>query len=131
MNTPTSLSKAPCISVIDDDESVREAIKSLLESTGFRASLFASAEEFLNCMQPENTRCLIVDVQMSGMSGIELQAELSTRDSRIPIIFITAHDDEHLRSRALKAGAVEMLIKPFTEEDLLNGIHSAIQNRAS
>ena len=125
MNSSKSVCKSPCISVVDDDESVREALESLFKSTGYRVQLFASAEEFLSSSRSEETKCLIVDMRMGGMSGLELQAELCARDSRLPIVFITAHDDEHVRARALCAGAVEVLIKPFSEEALLKSIQDA------
>lgn len=119
----------PCISIVDDDESVRDALKSLLESTGLNTRLFASAEEFLQSCNVQVTDCLIVDVRMGGMSGLELQAELIARKNQVPVIFITAHDDEYVRTRAMNAGAVGVLLKPFSEDALLNSIHFALQNR--
>ena len=129
MKSLNSVSKLPCMSVVDDDESVREALESLLKSTGYRVELFASAEEFLSSSLSEETDCLIADMRMGGMSGLELQAELSARDTRLPIVFITAHDDEHVRARALCAGAVEVLIKPFSEDALLKSIQDALPRR--
>ncbi|MCW3054167.1 MAG: two-component response regulator [Chthonomonadales bacterium] len=126
MNRTVSVSPAPCISIVDDDKSIREAIKSLLGSLGFRTEVFASAEEFLNSSRLPDTECLILDIWMPGMSGLELQNALAAADSRIPIIFITANDDEEARARALRAGAVAFLRKPFHEDALLNGIHSAL-----
>jgi FixJ family two-component response regulator len=126
MNRTVSVSQAPCISIVDDDKSIREAIKSLLESLGFRAEVFASAEDFLNSSRLRDTECLILDIWMPGMSGLELQSTLAADDSRIPIVFISAHDDEEARTRALKAGAIDFLRKPFHEDALLNGIHSAL-----
>lgn len=120
------MSQAPCISIVDDDESIREAIKSLLESLGFRAEVFASAEDFLNSSRLRDTECLILDMWMPEMNGLELQSALSASDSRIPIVFISAHEDEEARARALKAGAIDFLRKPFHEDALLNGIHSAL-----
>ncbi len=114
------------ISIVDDDESIREAIQSLLRSVGFRAKTFASAEQFLQFDQIENTACLILDVRMPGMSGLELQRRLMATQCRIPIVFVTAHGDEEARSRALQEGAVEFLLKPFSEEALLNAIQAAL-----
>ena len=114
------------ISIVDDDESIREAIQSLLRSVGFRAKTFASAEQFLQSDQIENTACLILDVRMPGMSGLELQRRLMATQCRIPIVFVTAHGDEEARSRALQEGAVEFLLKPFSEEALLNAIQAAL-----
>jgi FixJ family two-component response regulator len=126
MNRTVSVSQAPCISIVDDDKSIREAIKSLLESLGFRAEVFASAEDFLNSSRLRDTECLILDMWMPEMNGLELQSALSAADSRIPIVFISAHEDEEARVRALKAGAIDFLRKPFHEDALLNGIHSAL-----
>ena len=114
------------ISIVDDDESIREAIQSLLRSVGFKAKTFASAEQFLQSDQIENTACLILDVRMPGMSGLELQRRLMATQCRIPIVFVTAHGDEEARSRALQEGAVEFLLKPFSEEALLNAIQAAL-----
>ncbi len=114
------------ISIVDDDESIREAIQSLLRSVGFKAKTFASAEQFLQSDQIENTACLILDVRMPGMSGLELQRRLIATQCRIPIVFVTAHGDEEARSRALQEGAVEFLLKPFSEEALLNAIQVAL-----
>ena len=124
------MSKVPCISIVDDDVSVREALKSLLESAGFKAEVFASADDFLNSSPLQDTGCLILDVWMPGMGGLELQSALSAAGNPVPIIFITAHDDKDMRSRALKAGAIDFLHKPFSEEALLNGIHSALERDA-
>jgi len=118
--------EAALISIVDDDESIREAIQSLLRSVGFKAKTFASAEQFLQSDQIENTACLILDVRMPGMSGLELQRRLMATQCRIPIVFVTAHGDEEARSRALQEGAVEFLLKPFSEEALLNAIQAAL-----
>ena len=118
--------EAALISIVDDDESIREAIQSLLGSVGFKAKTFASAEQFLQSDQIENTACLILDVRMPGMSGLELQRRLMATQCRIPIVFVTAHGDEEARSRALQEGAVEFLLKPFSEEALLNAIQAAL-----
>ena len=101
------------ISIVDDDDTVRAATESLVRSLGFEARTFASAESFLQSSSPRETRCLILDVQMPNMSGIELQQRLSELGFEIPIIFITAYPDEAVRQRAMEAGAVAFLLKPF------------------
>ena len=116
----------PLISIIDDDESVREALWGLVRSVGFAVSTFASAEEFVKSDQRGNADCLILDVCMPGMSGIELQRQLRADKCEVPVIFITAHKDEGMRAQALKGGAEAVLIKPFSEEALLNAIHAAM-----
>ena len=116
------------VSIVDDDESVREAIRSLLRSVGLCVDVFASAEEFLNSEAVDCTACLILDVRMPGMSGLELQARLVAADCKIPLIFITAHaSDTEARARALQAGAVDFLFKPFKEEVLLKHVYGAIE----
>ena len=114
------------ISIIDDDESVRRTTTRLIESFGFRAAAFESAEKFLSSHQLNDASCLIVDVRMPGMNGLQLQNQLAARGSRIPIIFITAYDDKESRQRAMQAGAVAFLGKPFTDEQLLQWIRSAL-----
>ena len=114
------------ISVIDDDESVRRTTTRLIESFGFRAAAFESAENFLGSGHLNDTSCLIVDVQMPGMNGLQLQSQLAAADCRIPIIFITAYDDNESRRRAMQAGAVAFLGKPFSGEQLLQWIRSAL-----
>ena len=116
------------ISIVDDDESVRDAIKSLLKSIGFRVEVFASAEDLLHAGQLHHTACLILDMRMPGMSGLELQRHLAAAQWRIPIIFITAHDEEEVRARALKAGMAACLHKPFSEAALLEAIRSALES---
>ena len=120
------MTETALISIVDDDESIREAIQSLLGSVGFKAKTFASAEQFLQSDQIETTACLILDVRMPGMSGLELQRHLMATQYRIPIVFVTAHGDEEARARALQEGAVEFLLKPFSEEALLNAIQAAL-----
>jgi FixJ family two-component response regulator len=120
---------AVLISIVDDDESVREGLSGLLRSFGFTANAFASAEEFLNSEQPKRADCLILDMRMPGMSGIELQRHLVANRYEIPVIFITAHEDEGMRARALGGGAGALLIKPFSEEALMNAIHAALGAR--
>jgi FixJ family two-component response regulator len=120
------MSEIPLIAVVDDDEAIREAVQSLLRSVGLRAAVFASAEDFLHSDQLQATDCLIVDVRMPRMSGIELQRQLATANDPIPIIFITAHGDEETRTRALRAGAVAFLDKPFSDEVLLRAVQAAL-----
>lgn len=115
------------IAVIDDDESVRIALKELLRSVGLPARTFESAEDFLKSGQQQHTGCLIADIRMPGMSGLELQAKLNAERCRIPTIFITAHGDEKMRMQALRAGAVEFLAKPFDEEALLERVRTALE----
>lgn len=122
MNTTT----APLISIVDDDDSVREALKSLIDSVGFRSVVFCSGEEFLKSPFVSQTDCLITDVRMPGMTGLELQERLNAANSSIPIVFITAHDDADARTRALRAGAVDFLQKPFSEDALLGAITSCL-----
>jgi FixJ family two-component response regulator len=122
------VSKSTIISIVDDDESVRDAIRSLLKSIGFRVEVFASAEDFWHAGRLHHTACLILDMRMPGMSGLELQRRLAAAQWRIPIIFITAHDEEEARARALRAGAVAFLDKPFSDEVLLRAVESALQS---
>jgi FixJ family two-component response regulator len=117
----------PVISVVDDDESIRQSLGGLMRSVGFGVKVFSSAEEFLNSGDPRNTGCLILDVRMPGMDGFELQRRLEASQYEIPVIFITAHGDEELRRRALIAGAVDYLLKPFSEEALLNAVQAALK----
>jgi FixJ family two-component response regulator len=119
------------ISVIDDDESIRRTTTLLIESFGFRAAAFASAESFLKSGQVHETTCLILDVRMPGMNGLELQSELAAAGHDIPIIFITAYDDKGSRGRAMLAGAVAFLDKPFNDEQLLQTVRSALIARDS
>jgi FixJ family two-component response regulator len=116
------------ISVVDDDESVRRSTRFLIESLGFRAAAFQSAEDFLESGQQHNTSCLILDVQMQNMNGFELQSELAAAGCSIPIIFITAYDDKEARGRAMQAGAVAFLAKPFSDEQLLQTVRSALRH---
>ena len=120
------MSNLSLISVVDDDTSVRESLQCLIRSFGFAVEVFASAEEFLKSDHLPNTRCLILDVRMPGMSGLELQRRLTASHCEIPVIFITAHGDGSARSQALKDGAVDYLLKPFGEASLLSAIHAAL-----
>jgi FixJ family two-component response regulator len=115
------------ISIIDDDDSVRRTTTRLIESFGFRTAAFESAEVFLNSGQLHETSCLIVDVRMPGMNGLQLQSQLATANCRIPIIFITAYEDKESHRLAMQAGAVAFLAKPFTDEQLLQWIRSALR----
>ncbi len=115
------------VSVVDDDESVRESLPDLLRALGFEAQAFPSAEEFLASDGVGQTRCLILDVAMPGMSGPDLQRELKRRRQEIPIVFITAHGAETVRSRLLEQGAVECLSKPFSDTQLLEALNAALQ----
>ena len=113
--------------VIDDDESIREALKSLIRSVGLSVETFASAQEFLQSSRPDVPSCLILDVRMPGLSGLDLQRDLAEANIHIPIIFITGHGDIPMSVRAMKAGAVEFLTKPFRDQDLLDAIQQALE----
>jgi FixJ family two-component response regulator len=121
------LSELPWISVVDDDESVRQAINDLMDSMGLRTEVFGSAEEFLKSDGLHQTSCLIVDVRMPGMTGLELQSHLNAAGFRIPTVFISAHDDGEAKSRALAAGAVDFLKKPFSEDALLRALRACAE----
>jgi FixJ family two-component response regulator len=124
------MANPPLILVVDDDESVRESLQSLLRSVGFAVKVFASAEEFLKASFSCDSDCLILDVRMPGMSGIELHRHLVASDCEVPVIFITAHgSDEGVRSRSLKDGAVGYLVKPFSEDALLNAVRTALGSK--
>ena len=113
------------VAIVDDDRSVQRALKDLMESAGLSAWCFGSAEEFLEWNQRNETACLIADISMPGMSGLEMQARLVAEGSRIPIIFITAHGDANMKTQAINAGAVEFLSKPFDDEVLLGQVRAA------
>lgn len=115
------------VSIVDDDESVRESLPDLLKEFGFAPQTFSSAEEFLASDGIARTQCLILDVAMPGMCGPELQEELNCRKIKIPIIFITGHRDETLRSRLIEQGAIACLIKPFSDAAMLEALNSAFQ----
>jgi FixJ family two-component response regulator len=115
------------VSIVDDDESVRESLPDLLREFGFAARAFSSAEEFLASDFIKQTRCLLLDITMPGMSGPDLQQELKMRRQEIPIVFITAQRDETVRSRLIKQGAVECLFKPFSETALLEALNTALR----
>jgi FixJ family two-component response regulator len=113
--------------VVDDDAFIREALSSLIRSAGIRVITFSSANEFLQQPPPDVPACLVLDVNLPGMNGMELQRELAQRNNNIPIIFITGHGDIPMSVRAMKAGAVEFLTKPFRDQDLLDAIQQAIE----
>jgi FixJ family two-component response regulator len=115
------------VSVVDDDESVRESLPDLLSEMGFTARAFSSAEEFLKSDTVLRTGCLILDLAMPGMTGPELQRELKRRQIQTPIVFITAHQDEAVRRDTINQGAVECLLKPFTDTALLNALNAALR----
>ena len=121
-------STAKLVAIVDDDDSMRSALDGLLKAVGLPARAFASAEEFLKSGDQHQTSCLIADIRMPGMSGLELQAQLNAERCRIPIIFITAHGDAKMRMQALRAGAVEFLSKPFDEEVLLESVRAALES---
>jgi len=116
------------VAIVDDDDLVRGALQGLLKSVGLPAQTFASSEEFLKSGQQHHAGCLIADIRMPGISGLELQAKLNADRCRIPTIFITAHGDEKMRMQALRAGAVEFLAKPFDDEALLESVRAALES---
>lgn len=122
--------KNKLIAIVDDDDLMRNALQGLLKAVGLPARAFASAEEFLQSGEQRRTACLIADIRMPGMSGLELQATLNAERCRIPTIFITAHGDSKMRMQALRGGAVEFLAKPFDDEVLLENVRAALENGA-
>ena len=124
------LLKVPVISIVEDDESVRIATQSFVRSLGFAACAFASAEDFLQSPRVNDSSCVIADVQMPGMSGVELQSLLIARGHRTPIIFITAFHEERIRARAMKAGAISFLSKPVDGQTLIECLDKALKRRA-
>jgi FixJ family two-component response regulator len=116
----------PIVFVVDDDLSVRDALTSLIESVGLRVETFDSAQEFLQYPRPDTAACLVLDVRLRGVSGLDLQRELAKRRQQIPIIFITAHGDIPMTVRAMKAGAADFLLKPFRDQELLDAIRPAL-----
>ncbi len=119
--------KRSLVSVVDDDESVRESLPDLLREFGFSAQAFSSAEEFLTSDYVDQTRCLILDIAMPGMTGPDLQRELALRGQRMPIVFITAYREESVRPRVFEQGVVECLLKPFSDTDLLDALNAALR----
>jgi len=126
----TVMVKRPLVSVVDDDESVRESLPDLLRQLGYSVRAFSSAEEFLASDCVRETRCLILDIAMPGMTGPALQQELRIRGQEIPIVFITAQADETVRPRSLEQGAVECLLKPFSDTALLEALNAAFRRAA-
>ncbi len=122
-----SQAKTKTVAIVDDDESVRRALQGLLKAVGLAAKVFASAEEFLDSGEQHHTACLVTDIRMPGMSGLDLQARLNSQNCRIPTIFITAHGDANMRLQALRAGAVEFLAKPFSDDVLLENVRAALE----
>ncbi len=120
--------KSSLVGIVDDDDLMRSALQGLLKAVGLPSRAFASAEEFLNSGQQHQTACLIADIRMPGISGLELQTRLNAEHCRIPTIFITAHGDTQMRMQALRAGAVEFLAKPFDDEALLDSVRAALEN---
>src|SRR5260221_929845 len=118
---------APIVFVVDDDPSVRRAIKRLIESDGLQVEVFGSAQEFLQARRSDVLSCLVLDIRLRGTSGLDFQRQLAEANIHIPIIFITAHGDIPMTVRAMKAGAVEFLTKPFRDQDLLDAIHVALE----
>jgi len=123
------MASLPLIAVVDDDDSVRKSLQGLLRSVGYAVKVFASAEEFLHADHLRQTRCLILDVRLPGTNGLELQRQLVAGQAGIPVIFITAHGDQATRAQSLKEGAVDYLLKPFSEEALLKAIHAALSSK--
>ncbi|MGB9435230.1 MAG: response regulator [Candidatus Acidiferrum sp.] len=116
------------VAIVDDDDSMRNALLGMLRVVGLPARAFSSAEEFLDSGQQHQIACLIADIRMPGMSGLELQAKLNADHCRVPIIFLTAHGDEKMRMQALRAGAVEFMAKPFDDEVLLESVRAALES---
>lgn len=117
---------SPVVYIVDDDEGVRLALSSLFRSVGLAARMFESAREFLNARFANVPSCLVLDVRLPGLSGLDLQQELADRDTQIPIIFVTGHADVPMSVQAMKAGAVEFLTKPVRDQDLLDAVHNAV-----
>jgi FixJ family two-component response regulator len=122
-----ALAKPKLVAVVEDDESVRLALRLLLESDELSVATFESAEDFLNSTERPDVACLIVDIRLPGMSGLELQAKLNAQRCRIPTIFMTAHGDSQMRMQAMRQGAVEFFTKPFDDQVLLDRVQSALE----
>jgi FixJ family two-component response regulator len=121
------MSRAPVIAIVDDDDSLRNSLANLLRSVGFRVRGFVSSDAFLSAQDVRETACLILDVRMPGMTGLELQQHIVAAHWRLPIVFVTSHADDDARARALETGAVAFLYKPFREQDLLDAIDTALR----
>ena len=126
-----TLTKTGIIAIVDDDEPLREALGSVMKAAGFSPRTFASAEEFLACDDCDDTACLVLDVRLPGMSGIELQKQLSKTNSRLPIVFVTAHGDATLRDSLMRAGAAAFLYKPVRSDALLKEIRRALEQSSA
>jgi FixJ family two-component response regulator len=124
-----SISERSILSVVDDDEMLRESLPELLREFGFAARAFSSGQEFLSSNYVDETKCLILDVAMPEMSGLDLQQELKRRGQAIPIIFISGHKDEDIRKQAFRQGAVTFLYKPFSDSDLLEAVNAALDGK--
>jgi FixJ family two-component response regulator len=124
------VSETRLISVVDDDESVRDSTRTLLRSVGYKVATFESSELFLESGGLSNTECLILDMRMPGMNGLELQRRLNASEARVPIIFVTAHDDRTSRQLAMDAGASDFFQKPFVANDLLGAVQTALKNKS-
>ena len=120
------MAASPLIAIVDDEEAICDALTSLLRSVGWRAEAFTSAEAFLQSGQVHTTACLLLDVRLPGVSGLELQRQLRSSQARLPIIFMTAHGNDAMRAQALQAGAVAFFDKPFNDTALLEAIHTAL-----
>jgi len=127
---PETLAPSPTVFVVDDDEAMRSSLRWLVEAEGLRVETFAAASEFLAAYYPGRAGCILLDVRMPGMSGLELQAHLSSQDMRTPVIIITGHGDVPMAVQAMKAGAVDFIEKPFDDEVLLSGIRRALATDA-
>jgi RNA polymerase sigma factor (sigma-70 family) len=121
------VTKAPVVFVVDDDPSVRSSLKFLISTVGLQVETFESAETALQKLSPEAPSCLVLDVRLRGLSGLDLQGELAARNCQVPIVFITGHGDIPMSVRAMKAGAVEFLTKPFRDQDLLDAVRIALE----
>jgi len=119
--------KPRLVAIVDDDESIRSSLLGLMKAMDFRSQAFESAEEYLKSGAQRNTACLITDIRLPGISGLELQSKLNADHHRIPIIFITGHGDERVRMQALRAGAVEFLMKPFDDQAMIDSIRAALE----
>ena len=124
-----NLTQTGIIAIVDDDEPLRQALGSVMKAAGFSARTFSSAEKFLACEDCDETDCLVLDVRLPGMSGIELQKQLNESDGRLPIIFVTAHGDDSLRESLMRAGAAAFFYKPVRSDALLREIHKALRDR--
>lgn len=124
------LGRSQTVFIVDDDEDVRDALKEVVESVGLKTRLFPSAQSFLDAYQADNSGCLVLDIRMPGMSGLELQSELNKRESILPIIYVTGHADVPVAVEAIKSGAVDFLEKPFHDQQLLDHVNAALRRDA-